>query len=317
MMLAPDWAKGHLRAAVAYEGLQEWTISAEKYREAKKLVQDSSEARSQFGMMNTWERKISERCSDGTKLCYEKIAYEACPYIMTDEYGNEVFEEQGDCFIGYQVHYHKNGPRPRLWIQWEYYRWSQTSTNMTVIIFDCKPEELVVREIDIKFKKQFLSVRQKKTGKVWFERELKDLIMPEECTWTLEDGNIVIQMYKNVAKVIHDARGNGHFHDRLYWKALFAGQHEMRGHEMDHDFSDLPEGIVHKEKQRQKDDSAKQREQRERERKLTPAEKKVEDDARQERLMNSIQEKNDEIMRKEAMESGKLDASLFDPNPFD
>ena len=42
-------------------------------------------------------------------------------------------------------------------------------------------------------------------------------------------GNIVIQMYKNVAKVIHDARGNGHFHDRLYWKALFAGQHEMRG----------------------------------------------------------------------------------------
>ena len=24
------------------------------------------------------------------------------------------FEEQGDCFIGYQVHYHKNGPRPRV-----------------------------------------------------------------------------------------------------------------------------------------------------------------------------------------------------------
>ena len=26
---------GHLRAAVAYEGLQEWTISAEKYREVR------------------------------------------------------------------------------------------------------------------------------------------------------------------------------------------------------------------------------------------------------------------------------------------
>ena len=33
----------------------------------------------------------------------------------------------------------------QLWIQWEYYRWSQTSTNMTVIIFDCKPEEVSVQ----------------------------------------------------------------------------------------------------------------------------------------------------------------------------
>eukprot|EP00656_Telonema_subtile_P024342 TRINITY_DN2646_c0_g1_i1.p1 TRINITY_DN2646_c0_g1~~TRINITY_DN2646_c0_g1_i1.p1 ORF type:complete len:117 (-),score=33.93 TRINITY_DN2646_c0_g1_i1:47-397(-) len=107
------------------------------------------------------------------------------------------------------------------------------------------------------------------------------------------------------------------YHDKLYWRSLFAGQHQLKGHEMDHDFSDLPKHMVDKEKQRQEDDSDKQRKERERTANLTPAEKKVEDDARQERLMASIQEKNDEITRQEAMESGKVDGSLFDPNPFD
>jgi len=56
---------------------------------------------------------------------------------------------------------------------------------------------------------------------------------------------------------------------------------------------------------------------RERVNKLTPAEKKVEDDARQQRLMDSIQVKNDEINHEKDLESGKADGSLFDPNPFD
>merc|ERR1719198_2640390 len=106
----------------------------------------------------------------------------------------------------------------------------------------------------------------------------------------------MIQLTKNIARVIHHGKSGGHFHERLYWKALFNGQYELRGHEMDHDFSDLPKSMVDKEKARQKHDQETQREERSRFAKLTPAEKKVEDDARQKRLMDSIQEKNDEIM---------------------
>eukprot|EP00658_Telonema_sp_P-2_P035808 TRINITY_DN2598_c0_g1_i13.p1 TRINITY_DN2598_c0_g1~~TRINITY_DN2598_c0_g1_i13.p1 ORF type:complete len:359 (+),score=90.95 TRINITY_DN2598_c0_g1_i13:287-1363(+) len=315
--LKPDWPKGHLRAAVAFEGLKEWTTALEKFQQASKLCHDQAEARTEFGMMNAWESKISKRCSEGVKLCHDKIEYESRPYILTNELGEEVFEEQGDPFIGYRVHYHKNGAAERLWVQWEFYRWSQTSTTITILLFAIPPDELVAREIEATFKAKFLAVKHKRTGKTWFERELFDLVMPDECTWTLEEGGLYISLHKNVAKTIHDTSQSAHYHDRLYWRALFAGQPQLRGHEMDHDFSDLPKSMVDKEKQRQADETKSQREERERVNRLTPAEKKSEDDARQERMMKEIQDKNDEIIRREAIKSGKIDAGLFDPDPFD
>eukprot|EP00658_Telonema_sp_P-2_P035809 TRINITY_DN2598_c0_g1_i2.p1 TRINITY_DN2598_c0_g1~~TRINITY_DN2598_c0_g1_i2.p1 ORF type:complete len:352 (-),score=97.17 TRINITY_DN2598_c0_g1_i2:143-1198(-) len=184
--LKPDWPKGHLRAAVAFEGLKEWTTALEKFQQASKLCHDQAEARTEFGMMNAWESKISKRCSEGVKLCHDKIEYESRPYILTNELGEEVFEEQGDPFIGYRVHYHKNGAAERLWVQWEFYRWSQTSTTITILLFAIPPDELVAREIEATFKAKFLAVKHKRTGKTWFERELFDLVMPDECTWTLE-----------------------------------------------------------------------------------------------------------------------------------
>ena len=33
MTIRPDWPKGHLRAAVAWEGLKEWSIACEKFQE--------------------------------------------------------------------------------------------------------------------------------------------------------------------------------------------------------------------------------------------------------------------------------------------
>jgi hypothetical protein len=96
------------------------------------------------------------------------------------------------------------------------YKWTQTTEECSVLVGI--PSELRARDLSVTIKASSVAVRTKKPlegeseVQTFLEGDLTNKILPDESTWTLEGGVLVIQLYKQL---------------RTFWKTVVQGDDEI------------------------------------------------------------------------------------------